>query len=392
MSADVVIIGGGLVGSSTALHLTMRGLRVIVLEKSTPGRHASGVNAGGLRRLNRHQAEIPLAAEAAEMWRHIGDLVGSDCDVKLSGQVRVAENADDWSKLEQRAALVRSLGFEHEQLIDRDRLYRLVPALAPHCVGALYTEGDGFARPYHALTAFRLKAQHLGVRYRTGCRVTGIDRAGEHWRLETTLGAIDAPILVNCAGAWAGQICAELGEPVPLTSGAPMMMVTERLPPFLDPVVGAASRKLSFKQMQNGTVLIGGAHLAKHDLAAESTEIDFSALAESSRTVLELFPRMANVRIVRTWAGLEAFMPDQIPVIGPSSQTTDVFHAFGFSAHGFHLSPVVGRIMAELVVDGRSSLPIEAFSIERFVATAVDEFEGTGTTADAVAPGRAECK
>ena len=183
MSTDVVVIGGGLIGSSTALHLAMRGMRVTVVEKSSPGRHASGVNAGGLRRLNRHPAEIPLAVEAAEMWRHIADLVGSDCDVRLSGQVRVAENADDWSKLEQRAALVRSLGFEHEQLIDRDRLYRLVPALAPHCVGALYTEDDGFARPYHALTAFRLKAQHLGVRYRTGCRVTGIDRAGQHWRL-----------------------------------------------------------------------------------------------------------------------------------------------------------------------------------------------------------------
>ncbi len=372
MNAEVVVIGGGLVGSSTALQLALRGMRVTVVEKSTPGRHASGVNAGGLRRLNRHPAEIPLAVEAAEMWRHIADLVGSDCDVRLSGQVRVAENADDWRKLEQRAALVRSLGFEHEQLIDRDMLYRLVPALAPHCVGALYTEGDGFARPYHALTAFRLKAQHLGVRYRRGCRVTGIDRAGQHWRLETTQGTIDARILVNCAGAWAGQICAELGEPVPLTSGAPMMMVTERLPPFLDPVVGAASRKLSFKQMQNGTMLIGGGHLAKHDLATETTEIDFSALAESSRTVLDLFPRMARVRIVRTWAGLEAFMPDQIPVIGPSSQTTDVFHAFGFSAHGFHLSPVVGRIMAELVVEGRSSLPIAPFSIERFLSTSTD--------------------
>ena len=385
MSSEVVVIGGGLIGSSTALHLALRGKTVTVVEKATPGRHASGVNAGGLRRLNRNPAEIPLAVEAAEMWRRISDLVGSDCDVKLSGQVRVAETADDWSKLEQRAALVRSLGFEHEQLIDRDRLYQLVPALAPHCVGALYTEGDGFARPYHTLTAFRLKAQHLGVRYRTGCRVNGVDRSGEHWRLDTTQGTIVAPILINCAGAWAGHICAEIGEPVPLTSGAPMMMVTERLPPFLDPVVGAASRKLSFKQMQNGTVLIGGAHLAKHDLAAESTEIDFSALAESSRTVLELFPRMANVRIVRTWAGLEAFMPDQIPVIGPSSQADDVFHAFGFSAHGFHLSPVVGRIMADLVVDGRSSLPIEPFSIERFTPTGADEVDDTGANADAAA-------
>lgn len=366
MTVDVVIIGGGLIGSSTALHLAMAGQRVIVVEKNNPGRHASGVNAGGLRRLNRHPAEIPLAVVAAQMWRDIRALVGSDCDVKLSGQVRVAENAADLQKLEERAALARSLGFDHEQIIDRDRLYQLVPALAPHCVGGLYSAGDGFARPYHALTAFRRKAQSLGVEYRTGCRVTRLDRVGDYWRVVSAQTKFDAPILVNCAGAWAGQVCDYLEEPVPLKVGAPMMMVTERLPPFLEPVVGAASRKLSFKQMQNGTVLIGGAYLAEHDMVRETTEIDFLKLSESSRTVLDLFPRMAGVRIVRTWAGLEAFMPDRIPVIGASAKVPNVYHVFGFSAHGFQLSPVVGRIMSELILNHKSSLAIEPFSIQRF--------------------------
>ena len=366
MKVDVVIIGGGLIGSSTALHLAMAGQRVIVVEKNSPGRHASGVNAGGLRRLNRHPAEIPLAVAAAEMWRDIYSLVDSDCDIKLSGQIRVAENAADLQKLEERAAMVRSLGFDHEQLIDRDRLYQLAPELAPHCVGGLYTAGDGFARPYHTLTAFRRKAESLGVEYRTGCRVTGLERLGDCWRVVTTPAKFDAPILVNCAGAWAGQICDYLAEPVPLKVGAPMMMVTERLPPFLEPVVGAASRKLSFKQMQNGTVLIGGAHLAEHDMVNETTEIDFLKLSESSRTVMALFPRMAGVRIVRTWAGLEAFMPDHIPVIGASAKAPNVYHAFGFSAHGFQLSPVVGRIMSELILNHQSSLAIEPFSIRRF--------------------------
>ncbi len=372
MNADVVIVGGGLVGSSAALHLALRGQRVMVVEKNSPGRHASGVNAGGLRRLNRHLPEIPLAVAAAEMWRDMRTLVGSDCDVKLGGQVRVAENDADMHALEERATQVRALGFTHEQVIDRDRLYRLVPALAPHCVGALYVAGDGFARPYHALTAFRHKAEALGVDYRTGLRVTDVDRPGERWRLMAEDGGVfEAPVLVNCAGAWAHHLCASLNEPVPLTVGAPMMMVTERLPMFLEPVVAAASRKLSFKQMQNGTVLIGGAHRGGHDLARETTSIDFRRLGESSRNAAALFPRMRDVRIVRAWAGLEAFLPDDIPVIGPSLTAPDVYHAFGFCAHGFQLAPVVGRILSELIVDGRSSLPIAPFSIGRFQKVAV---------------------
>jgi len=366
MKADVVIVGGGLMGCSTALHLAMRGQRVVVVEKDSPGRHASGVNAGGLRQLNRHPAEIPLSVAAAAVWRNIRSLVDGDCGVKLAGQLRVAENAEDLAKLEQRADLLRSMGYQHERIIGRDRLYRLVPALAPHCIGALYCPGDGFARPFHALTAFRQKAESLGVVFRSGQKVSGLERSGERWRLVTEDTWLEGDALVNCAGAWAARLCATLGEPVPLETGAPMMMVTERLPHFLDPVIGAASRKLSFKQMQNGTVLIGGAHLARHDLQEESTEIDFVKLRESSRTVIELFPRMRDVRIVRCWAGLEAFMPDHIPVIGPSSVAPGVFHAFGFSAHGFQLSPVVGRVLSELILDGASSLSIEPFSIRRF--------------------------
>jgi sarcosine oxidase subunit beta len=131
-------------------------------------------------------------------------------------------------------------------------------------------------------------------------------------------------------------------------------------------VVGAASRKLSFKQMQNGTVVIGGAHLARLDIARERTEIDYHNMAESARTATALFPQMAGARIVRFWAGIEAFTPDGIPIIGPSAKAKDLYHAFGFSAHGFQLSPVVGRILSELILDGRSSLPIEAFGVERF--------------------------
>lgn len=366
MKSEVLIIGGGLMGFSTAVHLALRGTRSIVLDKDSPGRHASGVNAGGLRQLNRHPAEIPLSVAAAGMWHNIETLVDSDCDTRFPGQVRVAENASDMQALEERAAMVRALGYHHEEIIGRKELYRLVPALAPHCQSALICRNDGYGRPFHALEAFRRKALSLGVVYHASARVDTIEHGSNGWRLNTPKGGFQAPVLVNCAGAWAGRIAAALGDDVPLAPRAPMLMITERLPHFIDPVIGAASRKLSFKQMQNGTVLIGGAHLAELDMARQRTEMSWAKLANSARTVLTLFPQLKNVRIVRTWAGIEAFMPDNLPVIDRSSGSPDAYHAFGFSAHGFQLSPVVGRILSQLILDGRSELPIEAFAVTRF--------------------------
>ena len=129
MKADVLIIGGGLMGFSIALQLAKRGNRCIVLDKESPGRHASGVNAGGLRQLYRHPAEIPLAVAAAEMWHNIESLVDFDCDIRFPGQIRVAENAEDMQALEERAAKVRAMGFEHEEILSQQELSQGVPEL-----------------------------------------------------------------------------------------------------------------------------------------------------------------------------------------------------------------------------------------------------------------------
>ncbi len=366
MKTDVLIIGGGLMGFSIALQLAKRGTRCIVLDKDSPGRHASGVNAGGLRQLNRHPAEIPLSVAAAEMWHNIETLLGSDCDTRFPGQIRIAETSEDMQALDERAAMVRGLGFEHEEIISAQQLYQLVPALVPHCKGGLICRTDGYGRPFHALDAFRRRASSLGVVCYASARVDALERKGNVWRVMTPKGEFRAPVLVNCAGAWAGRVATVLGEPVPVKAGAPMLMISERLPRFIEPVIGATSRKLSFKQMQNGTLLIGGAHMAELDFERQTTDMNWVKLAVSARTVMALFPQLENVRIVRTWAGIEAFMPDNLPVISRSSTSPDAYHAFGFSAHGFQLSPVVGRIMSELILDDQTGLPVEPFSIKRF--------------------------
>lgn len=370
VSADAIVIGGGLHGCSAALHLGQRGLRTLVLEKSYAGRHASGVNAGGVRTLSRDLAEIPLALAALEVWRRIGDLVDDDCGFESHGQYRVAETDADVAALRAREAELRSHGYAHERWVDAGELRARIPALAPHVRGALGVDSDGAANPYRTTLAFRRKAEALGATVREGVCVRGIARAGGAWRVACDGGAFVAPYVVNCAGAWADRIAAALGEPVPLEPIAPMMMVTLPLPHFLDPVILGAGRPLSFKQMRNGTVLIGGGRRARVDRDTDATELDWRELAQSAQTVRDLFPAMHSALINRGWAGIEGRMPDDIPVIGPSAAAEGVVHAFGFSAHGFALGPIVGRIVADLVTTGATDLPIAPFAITRFAGRA----------------------
>ena len=366
-TADVVVIGGGLHGCSAALHLANRGARVSVIEKDYVGRHASGVNAGGVRRLGRDVAEIPLSVASLELWYHIQDLVDDDCGFEHHGQVKVAESEAELESLRRRAAELRGLGFDHEEIIDQAELRALVPAIAEHCLGALISRADGAANPYRTTLAFKRKAESRGASFVEGERVTSLTRAGPRWRVETASGGQwEAPVVVNCAGAWADRIAAQLGEPVPLDVWALMLMISASMPHFLAPVIGATGRPLSFKQFANGTVLIGGGHKGRPRRDENWTDLDVTGLALSARTVWDLFPIMRSAQIVRCWAGIEGRLPDDIPVIGASSTEEGVFHAFGFAGHGFQLGPVVGSILAELVSSGNCNLPITPFRIDRF--------------------------
>ena len=365
-TAPVIIIGGGLHGSSTALHLARAGVAALVLEKNYIGRHASGVNAGGVRTLSRHLAEVPLSLASREIWVHIQDWVDDDCGFDQNGQMRVAENETDVATLRVRHQTMLEHGYTHEEWIEPDEIRSMIPAITPSIHGGLIVRADGSADPYRTTRAFRFKAQSLGARVMEGVTVQRIVRETGQWRITTDKGVFIAPVLVNCAGAWADKIAAQMGEPVPLEPVGPMMLVTTRMPHFLDPVVLGTGRALSFKQRANGTVLIGGGRLAWVDRDRDDSELDFRQLGEGARTVCDLFPHMKDAVVSRGWAGIEASMPDGIPVIGPSLTESDLYHAFGFSAHGFQLGPIVGKITADLITKGETDLPISPFSISRF--------------------------
>ena len=157
-----------------------------------------------------------------------------------------------------------------------------------------------------------------------------------------------------------------MGEPIPVRPAAYQMIVTQRLDRFVEPVIGLAARKLSLKQMKNGTVVIGGGYKGTVNADSGLTTLDISGLANSAATASAIFPILSKARMVRAWAGIDGEATDGIPVIGPSQNHEGLFHAFGFSGHGFQLVPAVGRALAGLIGNGRSNLPLDPFSPARF--------------------------
>lgn len=365
---DTIVIGGGLHGLSAALHLARCGQKVFILEESWVGRHASGASAAGVRTLNRAYEELPISLEAQAMWLNIQDLVDSDCGFHAFGQIWVAEKEEDIPKLKERLKNSTDLGFEHEEIVEQSELRSLVPSLAPHCVAGLISRNDGAADPHKTLAAFRKSAEAAGVQIFEGSGVTKISRKGTAWRVHTGERTFETDTIVNAAGAWADRIAAMVGDNFDLGYKASMMLVTERVSPLIKPVVSVVGRPLSFKQTQQGTLVIGGGIQGRADIKAKKSFVDFNGLAKAASAVTELFDKVGPLRIVRAWTGMEAKTKDLLPAIGPSPQAPGVIHLFGFSGHGFQLVPVTGAIVADLVTAGGTNRVISDLDPKRLVS------------------------
>ena len=367
IQADIIIIGAGLMGAATAFNLARNAKKVVLLEKEQSGIHASAVNAGGVRRLNRALAEIPISVAAAEMWPKLENIIGDDCDFQPVGQVRIAPGDLEMEQLAARAAKVQALGFLHEEVIDAAEVNRLVPAYKGSCSGGIVTRSDGHALPARTLKAFVNAAVREGVGLYRKCRVVGVAKKGGRFFVQAEDGRqFQSELVVNAAGAWGKNIAHLAGDKLPIEPAALTMMVTGRMKPFLLPVVGIQGHKLSFKQVENGTVIIGGGHRAILDMKTEKNILQVSEVKKSSDTVRRHFPIMEKSMIVRTWAGIEGLVSDGLPIIDESPHIPGMFHVCGFSAHGFQLSPMIGVLAASMVLGQKPDLSLDSFSMSRF--------------------------
>ena len=365
LRVDVAIVGGGIAGCSAALHLRRRGLSVCLMEKGALGSQASGVNFGGVRQQGRHFAELPLARRSREVWGRLRELIGTDCEFVPSGHIKLARNDADLAALERYAADAAKFGLEL-QMMGRKRVRDEYPWLGENVIGGSLAADDGHANPRLLTPAFGRAARAVGADLREFTPVVETERDGARFRVRCATGLeVSATSLVNTAGAWGGEIAAAFDEPVAIETIAPNMLVTEPLPSFITRAVGVCGGDVYLRQVARGNVVFGGGD-GWADSSLERSRPSSETSARAIERALGLVPALQSALVIRSWSGIEGGMPDDIPVIGFSTTTPNLIHAFGFSGHGFQLGPVIGIIIDELVGTGASTSPLGAFDIGRF--------------------------
>ncbi|PVZ57218.1 FAD-binding oxidoreductase [Pseudomonas sp. B1(2018)] len=369
IEVDAVIIGGGIVGASAALFLGKAGRRVVLLERDFCGSHSSGVNYGGVRRQGRPLSQLPLSQRAHAIWAQLPQLIGIDGEYQRSGHLKLARSTDDLRALQDYAACSQGFGLDL-QVLDRTELRSRFPWVGDVAVGASYCPDDGHANPRLVSPAFARAARRHGVQVHEQCTVTAVEHDGQRFCVRTQNGMqLHAPWLLNCAGAWAGSIAAQFGEPVPMHSGHPAMLVTEPLPLVMDASTGVEGGGIYARQVARGNCVLGGGQgFALDDARARPGQ---GAVLEILRQAVELYPFLEGAQAIRTWSGTEGYLPDRQPVIGHSRTQPGLLHAFGFAGAGFQIGPAVGQALTEIICSGASKTSLDAFSITRFHSISV---------------------
>ena len=369
--SDVLIIGGGLMGTTTAFFLrTQHNRSVTLLERELVGRQASGVNFGNVRRQGRALEQIPLANRARAVWGKVRELLGEDVEFAPLGHLRVCYTQKQAAVLEQHAHDVRPLGLELE-LLDAKMLRERYGFFSNEIVAGSLSPNDGHANPRLAGPAFARAARRAGAQVLEHCEVLHVERDRGEFVAHTAAGErYQAAQLVVAAGAWSGPFARALGEPVPLTAHGPQMGVTEPVRYAIGPSIGISSpvnyEGLYFRQIARGNIVYGGGLREPAYPEAMRVAVAPANTLRQMRELRRFVPAFARLQLLRVWSGIEGYLADGKPVIGPSATVPGLHYAFGFNGEGFAISLGVGEAMAELLATGTTSTPLAPFSIGRF--------------------------
>ncbi len=365
LQSDVLVIGAGIAGCATALQLARRGKKVTLMERDQAGVRASGVNFGGVRQNGRDLRELPIAMRARAMWDDLPGLIGFDGEFRATGNLRLASDEERAAQLDKFYidATAQGLGLMRLEPLDLVVLY---PWLSTKPIRGVLCPNDGHANPRLVGPAFAFAAQSAGATLVEHTEITEGWYANGAFHLRAADNrSFTAPVLVNCAGAWAGTVADWFDELVTLTPEIPQVQVTEPLPYRIEPVLGFMGGDFYLRQTLRGNILFGsGQGRATPDILRSRPLPE--TMRRGAEIAIDFIPDLAHVPIIRSWTGVDGDTSDGVCVLGASETHPGLFHAFGFNGHGFLLGPAVGAVLTELILDGETKTEIGGLGIGRF--------------------------
>lgn len=377
-TADVIVVGGGVIGAACAYYCSLAGLSVTVIERGALGGATTAACEGNILLSDKRPgAELHLQLQSARLWRELADEFGFETiEYEAKGGVVVAADEDGAAALAALTAEQRSAGIDATD-VTAAQLRELEPNINPHAhAGAFYPQ-DSQVQPTRATALLLQRVRDAGGTILCGTTVVGVLR-GADGRVEgvrTDKAELHAAFVVNAAGPWASQIAELAGAPIPVLPRRGFILVTEPLPRVIRHKVYTAEYVANVESSSEGlqtstvvegtaagTVLIG----ASRERVGFDRTFELAVIQRLAAGAIEVFPFLADVSLLRTYLGFRPYCPDHLPIVGADPRAAGLIHAAGHEGTGIGLAPATGRLVAQLITGAVTDVDVEPFRPDRF--------------------------
>lgn len=372
--SDVIVVGSGIVGSATSYYLSKKGKKVICLEASDIICNGGSVrNAGGVRQSGRDPKELPLMIWGVKnLWPHLSEELEVDTEYKQKGNLRLGKTETHLKKLQTLADNCVKQGVQ-VQMLSSEQVKKINPYLSDLVIGASWCATDGHANPLTTSLGFYKAARKNGVQYYSNCPVKKIiTKGGKVFGVETQEQIFLAPTVVVAAGYESNQILNTVGINIPMFKKTLQSLVTEAEPQMFEQMLGTADADFYGHQTKHGSFVFGGHDGTENTPIKIDNKYPYSSASFSSacaRGILSYFPKLANAKIVRAWAGYEDQCQDGVAVVSKCDEVSGLYIECGFSGHGFGIAPSAAYNIAELICTDTCPADISPLRYNRFKPT-----------------------
>jgi glycine/D-amino acid oxidase-like deaminating enzyme len=361
LSADIVVVGAGIAGVTTAYYLARRGVDVVLLDKVGPAAEASSGNAGMIGESGGDPANImQLQQQTVALYREAAATFDDDFELVMDGRLRLAINAEEVAHFEEMVQRQNAAGVTGEMAYGAD-VQRIEPVVSDKVIAAAWFPGDGKIHPAKATNAFFNAALKSGTRFVPGVKANRIElEGGRATGLTTDRGAIRAERVILANGAWVAPLAATVGLSVPVFPGKGNMLATAPVPPITSKVLRA--ERIGTRQLANGEMIIG----SEVEHVGYDKTVNQRTIASYLQFMQELVPALAGVDVVRSWGCLRPMSIDLLPIIGPAPGIPGLDLITGHGRSGMSLAPASAWALADQILDGHTDFDLSPYSPDRF--------------------------